>query len=215
MEVPRLGVETELQLLADTTATAARDPSCVCDLYHSSWQCWVLNPLSEPMDGTHISRILVGFINCWATKGTLHWHFFCLHSTILVYEVVEKKLSGALLLRFHTVVVCSLSNHSAGVPRRPSPWLWIRVGPRRSPQGIWKRKWGCSHYSEWRSLWFEGMTEDEDMPAGYSSPPSFVLVPGILSEPSLLTTAAWGPPPNSRPDLHPSVPTVQRFHVLP
>ena len=29
MEVPRLGVELELQLLAYATATAARDPSCL------------------------------------------------------------------------------------------------------------------------------------------------------------------------------------------
>ena len=42
MEVLRLGVELELQLLAYATATATWDLSCVCDLYHSSWQCWIL-----------------------------------------------------------------------------------------------------------------------------------------------------------------------------
>ena len=52
MEVPRLGVESELQLPAYTIATATRDPSCVCDLHHSSWQCWILNPLSEARDQT-------------------------------------------------------------------------------------------------------------------------------------------------------------------
>ena len=31
MEVPRLGVESELQLPADTTATATQGPSHVCD----------------------------------------------------------------------------------------------------------------------------------------------------------------------------------------
>ena len=36
IEVPRLGVELELQLLAYTTATAMSDPSHVCDLLHSS-----------------------------------------------------------------------------------------------------------------------------------------------------------------------------------
>ena len=36
MEIPRLGVEPELQLLAYTTATATPDASCVCDLHHSS-----------------------------------------------------------------------------------------------------------------------------------------------------------------------------------
>ena len=35
MEVPRLGVESELQLLALTTATATPDPSRVWDLHNS------------------------------------------------------------------------------------------------------------------------------------------------------------------------------------
>ena len=43
-----------LQLLAYTTATATWDPSHVCDLRHSSWQCRIVNPLSEARDGTHI-----------------------------------------------------------------------------------------------------------------------------------------------------------------
>ena len=47
MEVPRLGVKSELQLLAHTTATATPEPSCVRDLHHSSQQCWIFNPLSE------------------------------------------------------------------------------------------------------------------------------------------------------------------------
>ena len=54
MEIPRLGVESELQLLAYTTATAAPDPSCVCNLHHSSGQSQILNPLSEARDQTHI-----------------------------------------------------------------------------------------------------------------------------------------------------------------
>ena len=54
VEVPGLGVESELQLPAYTTATATRDPSHVCDLHHSSWQCWILNPLKEARDQTCI-----------------------------------------------------------------------------------------------------------------------------------------------------------------
>ena len=52
MEVPRLGVELELQLPAYTTATATAtpDPSRVCDLHHSSWQRRVLNQLSKARD---------------------------------------------------------------------------------------------------------------------------------------------------------------------
>ena len=50
MEVPRLGVESEL--LAYTTATATWDPRYVCDLHHSSQQSWILNPLSKARDRT-------------------------------------------------------------------------------------------------------------------------------------------------------------------
>ena len=50
MEVPRLGVESELQLLAYTTATAMLDPSFICDLDHSSWYHWILNALSKARD---------------------------------------------------------------------------------------------------------------------------------------------------------------------
>ena len=54
MEVPRLGVEAELQLSAYNTATATKDLSWVFDRHHSSRQCWILNPLSEARDRTRI-----------------------------------------------------------------------------------------------------------------------------------------------------------------
>ena len=48
MEVPRLGVESELHWPAYTTATATWDPSRMCHLHHSSWQHQILNPLTRP-----------------------------------------------------------------------------------------------------------------------------------------------------------------------
>ena len=51
---PRLGVKLELQLPAYITATATLDPSCVCNLYHSLGQHWILNPVSGPRDRTRI-----------------------------------------------------------------------------------------------------------------------------------------------------------------
>ena len=54
MKVPWLGVESELQLLAYTTATATQDLSHVWDLYHSSQQRRILNPLSKARDQTSI-----------------------------------------------------------------------------------------------------------------------------------------------------------------
>ena len=47
MEVPGLGVESELQLLAYATATATPDQSHIFDLCHSLQQRQILNSLSE------------------------------------------------------------------------------------------------------------------------------------------------------------------------
>ena len=52
MELPRAGVEMELQLLAYTTATATPDPSYFYDPQHSSQQHQILNPLSKARDQT-------------------------------------------------------------------------------------------------------------------------------------------------------------------
>ena len=54
MEVPRLRVELELQLLTYAIATATPDLSCICDLCRSLWQCQMVNPLSEARDLNHI-----------------------------------------------------------------------------------------------------------------------------------------------------------------
>ena len=53
-EVPRLGVESELQPLPYDTATVTWDPSCVFDLHHSSQQHQILNSLCKAKDRTHI-----------------------------------------------------------------------------------------------------------------------------------------------------------------
>ena len=50
MEVLGLGVKSEMQLPAYTTATAMPDPRCICDLCCRLWQCQILNPLSEARD---------------------------------------------------------------------------------------------------------------------------------------------------------------------
>ena len=82
MEVPRLGVESELQRLVYTTATATWDLSCVCDLHHSSRQHWIPNPLSEARDRT---RILMdpSWVH-WAMVGTPQWLLFITGSSCLL-----------------------------------------------------------------------------------------------------------------------------------
>ena len=67
MDIPWLGVRLELHLPAYTTTTPIPNLSWVCDLYHSSRQCQILNPLSEARDRTHI---LLDTIWVWSTTGT-------------------------------------------------------------------------------------------------------------------------------------------------
>ena len=43
VEVPRLGVKSELYILAYITVAAVPDPSDIFDLFCSSQQCWILN----------------------------------------------------------------------------------------------------------------------------------------------------------------------------
>ena len=50
MEVPRLGVQWELQLPAYDTATATPDQSRIFDLHDCSWQRQLLIPLSKARD---------------------------------------------------------------------------------------------------------------------------------------------------------------------
>ena len=63
MEVPRLGVEVKLGLLAYATGTANWDLSRFCNLHHSSRQCRILNPLSKVRNQTHILMDPSGFVN--------------------------------------------------------------------------------------------------------------------------------------------------------
>ena len=54
MEVPRIGVESELQQPAYATVT--QDLSSICGLHCSLQQSWILNPLGKSRDQTHNLR---------------------------------------------------------------------------------------------------------------------------------------------------------------
>ena len=69
MEVPRLGVESDLQLPAYATVTATWDLSHICNLCCSLPQRWILNPLSEARDGTHIRMDTMSVLNLLSHSG--------------------------------------------------------------------------------------------------------------------------------------------------
>ena len=63
VEVLRVEVKLELHLLAYATATATQYLSLVCNLYHSSQQCQVFNPLSGARDEIRILKDTIRFIS--------------------------------------------------------------------------------------------------------------------------------------------------------
>ena len=93
MEVPRLGAESELQLLAYTTATATSYSSWVCDLHHSSSQHRILNPLSKARDQTGILTDTSKIRFRCATMGTPHFAFLIWNSGYL-YKVRMRSKVG-------------------------------------------------------------------------------------------------------------------------
>ena len=92
MEVPRLGVELELQLPAYTTAMP--DPSQVCGLHCSSWQHCILNPLSRARD---LTSVLMG--TSWVRYAEPQWE--------LRDELIFRPLLGPHIPR--TMLLCLVS----------------------------------------------------------------------------------------------------------
>ena len=79
VEVPRLGVESELQLQAYTTATAMPDPSRNCKLHHSSWQHQILSPLGKARGKTQNLMLTSQIHSYCPTVGTpTHLLLMCL-----------------------------------------------------------------------------------------------------------------------------------------
>ena len=75
-EVPRPGVQSELQLPAYATAAAMQDLSCMHDLPHSSEQHSILNPLSKARDQTCNLMDTSWVLNPWSHNGNSPSMFF-------------------------------------------------------------------------------------------------------------------------------------------
>ena len=122
MEVPRLGVKSELYPLAYAAATAMRDLSRVCDLCHSSRQRRILNPPSEARDPTCNLKIPSRIFFCWAMTGTPMWGPLNLHtwpSYLCAHYNLSYQSEGLLALTAITLTTTgNLNNSCAGVPIR-------------------------------------------------------------------------------------------------
>ena len=89
MEVPRLGVESDLQLQANATATAI-DLSRIYDLHHNSWQCYLFNPLNE---ARKLTCILMD----------TRWVHYCSTTTVIPVMIVFrlKSLNCSKMIQFY------------------------------------------------------------------------------------------------------------------
>ena len=92
MKVPRLGVESELQLLAYATALTMQDPSHVCNLHHSSQPTQILNSFREARDGNFISMGTSWVCYHRATMGSPYFqHILYMRLTFCYIPVEELK----------------------------------------------------------------------------------------------------------------------------
>ena len=66
-------------------ATAMPDPSHICDLHHSSWRPWMLNPLEVARDWTRILMDVSQICSHWAMMGTPFFFFFLQLPSFLGY----------------------------------------------------------------------------------------------------------------------------------
>ena len=96
MEIPRLGVESKLQLPAYATATATATPdlSLVWDLHHGSQQHWIADPLSKARDWTCILMDTSCICFCCATMGTPESYFYKGSSELLHLSLSLRKLKN-------------------------------------------------------------------------------------------------------------------------
>ena len=103
------GLNQGLQLLAYATATAMQDPSPVCNVHYSSWQRWILNPLSGTRDPTSsLHGYQSGSLSLSHYLNSLQVHFnpFKIHIKVLLILPVLFFLF-LLLPTFWTLCDCS------------------------------------------------------------------------------------------------------------
>ena len=138
MEVPRLGVQSELQPPAYTRATAMPDPSHVCDLHPSSRQHRILNPQSKGRDWTcnlmAPSQIRQPLNSPNQIFNFHEWDTLSFPKTdTMIYPIPHAFLGGHVTLAFFYWVVGSMSppcepgktSVSSSTNSTQWKWLWL------------------------------------------------------------------------------------------
>ena len=107
MDVPRLGVKSELQLPAYTIATAMPNPSCVYDLHHSSQQQWILTQ-SKARDWTCILTDTGWVRYHWATMGVFPFFISLMVRSFLALNNIPLSRGTTVIYLFIYWRVCWL-----------------------------------------------------------------------------------------------------------
>ena len=97
MEVPRLGVKSELWPPTYAAATAAQDLSCVCNLCHCSQQHRIFNPQREARDQTNNLMVPDCIRFCCTTMGTPWIPSLWFKSCVLLVKSLKRILFYQLL----------------------------------------------------------------------------------------------------------------------
>ena len=108
MKVPGLGVESELQLLACTTATVTPNPSLICNLHCCSLQQHqILNPLSRGRDRTHVVMDTSQVLNPLSHNGNpILSFFFCLfRAATMAFGASQSRAESELQLLAYTTAI--------------------------------------------------------------------------------------------------------------
>ena len=124
MEVPRLGVKSELQLPAYATATATRDPSHIFSLHHSSQPRQILIPLSEARDRT--CNLMVPRWTCFlcVMMGTLmKGKTFCTLTAIVLTVVFRVVFSYKKKNLFSNINILIFKKKNKYIPIRT--WVFL------------------------------------------------------------------------------------------
>ena len=100
------GFQSRSRIGACATTTAMPDPSHICDLHHSSWQRWILNPPSEAKD--HICFIVDTSQICfyWAMTGTPIFLIYWVAPFFLIrFSVHIQTMSSYAAIKAHRWII--------------------------------------------------------------------------------------------------------------
>ena len=110
------------------------DPSHVCNIHHSSWQCQIFNPLIKGRDGTCILLDASQILFCWATTGTPipssvpfgnhKFVFQVCESVSIISLLISKILSKGFLPSKSRVKLISQPSRFHGLVKLPVSFQW-------------------------------------------------------------------------------------------